>query len=58
MYYNKGKKGLPIVHSALSGVVFCLDFLGPSLFLLLFPCREFFFFPLFIYLFIYYLLTY
>ncbi len=33
--------GLPIVGSALSGVVFGLD-LGPFFFLLLFPCREFF----------------
>jgi hypothetical protein len=40
--------GLPIVRSALGGVVFCLDF-GPFCFLLLFPCRMFFL-PLFIYL--------
>ncbi len=31
----------PVVHSALWGVVFCLD-IGPFLFLLLFPCRMFF----------------
>jgi len=31
------------VHSALSGVVFCLDF-SPFLFLLLFPCQVFFFY--------------
>jgi hypothetical protein len=40
--------GLPIVCSALSGVVFCLDF-SPFFFLLLFHCHVFF--PLFIYLF-------
>jgi hypothetical protein len=33
--------GLPIVGFALLGVVFGLD-LGPFLFLLLFPCQEFF----------------
>ncbi len=33
--------GLPIVHSALSGVIFCLDF-GPFFILLLFPCQVFF----------------
>jgi hypothetical protein len=46
---TKGQK-LPIVRSALWGVVFCLD-LGPFFFLFLFPCRVFFFY-LFIYLFI------
>jgi len=47
---TKGQK-LPIVHSALQGMVFCLD-LGPFFFFLfLFPCSVFFFY-LFIYLFI------
>jgi hypothetical protein len=39
--------GLPIVCSALSGVVFCLDF-SPFFFLLLFHCQVFL--PSFIYL--------
>ncbi len=47
---TKGQK-LPIVHSALQGMDFCLD-LGPFFFFLfLFPCSVFFFY-LFIYLFI------
>ncbi len=40
--------GLPIACSALSGVVFCLDF-DPFVFLLLFACLVFFLY-LFIYL--------
>jgi hypothetical protein len=39
--------GFPIMCSALSGVVFCLNF-GHFIFLILFPCRSFF-----LYLFIY-----
>jgi hypothetical protein len=56
------KKGLFIVHFALSGVVFCLDFFGPSIFLLLkgpfsslVPSSGVFFFFSFIYLFIYFI---
>jgi hypothetical protein len=44
-------KGSPIVHSALWGVVFCLDFSPFLFFLLLFPCQVFFLY-LSIYLFI------
>ncbi len=40
--------GLPIVHFALSGVVFCLDF-GPLFFLFLIPRWVFFFYYLFIF---------